>query len=91
MANNVVKSEHLLSIADLIAKKRDDLELNPDEIKQFIDGLSNGDVQDCHVGAMLMAIYLNDNFNKFLFYSFNSFEYFRYDRKRNLFNDNVYA
>ena len=36
MANNVVKSEHLLSIPDLIAKKRDGLELNPDEIKQFI-------------------------------------------------------
>jgi pyrimidine-nucleoside phosphorylase len=50
-----------LSITDLIAKKRDGLELNSDEIKQFIDGLSNGDVQDCHVGAMLMAIYIKGN------------------------------
>lgn len=46
------------SIPDLIAKKRDGLELTADEIKQFIAGLSNGDVQDCHVGAMLMAIYI---------------------------------
>ena len=59
MANNVVQPEHSLSIADLIAKKRDNLELNPDEIKQFIDGLSNGDVQDCHVGAMLMAMFIS--------------------------------
>ncbi|CAF1062712.1 unnamed protein product [Adineta steineri] len=51
-------SENSLSIPDLIAKKRDDIELSPDEIKQFIQGLSNGDVQDCHVGAMLMAIYI---------------------------------
>ncbi|CAF4396119.1 unnamed protein product, partial [Adineta steineri] len=50
--------ENSLSIPDLIAKKRDDIELSPDEIKQFIQGLSNGDVQDCHVGAMLMAIYI---------------------------------
>ncbi|CAF1199690.1 unnamed protein product [Adineta ricciae] len=50
--------EHALSIPDLIAKKRDGLELSPNEIQQFIAGLSNGDVQDCHVGAMLMAIYI---------------------------------
>lgn len=50
-------SEHVQSIPDLITKKRDGLELSPSEIQQFITGLSNGDVQDCQVGAMLMAIY----------------------------------
>ncbi|UJR36498.1 hypothetical protein I4U23_029219 [Adineta vaga] len=58
MSTNNKASDHLLSIPDLIAKKRDGLELNSDEIQQFIVGLSNGDVQDCHVGAMLMAIYI---------------------------------
>lgn len=52
------KSNHYSSIPDLIAKKRDGHELDPDEIKQFISGLTNGDVQDCHVGAMLMAIFI---------------------------------
>lgn len=46
------------TIPDLIAKKRDGLELEPEEIQQFIRGLSTGDVQDCHVGAMLMAIFI---------------------------------
>ena len=58
MANPTAKADSHSSIADLIAKKRDGLELEVDEIKQFIAGLSNGDVQDCHVGAMLMAIYI---------------------------------
>ena len=57
MANIAIPSENLLSIPDLIAKKRDGLELNANEIKQFIEGLSNDTVQDCQVGAMLMAIY----------------------------------
>jgi thymidine phosphorylase len=70
MAGNDIKHKHSLSIADLIAKKRDNLELEPDEIKQFIDGLSNGDVQDCHVGAMLMAIYLNGNLTNSFFLLF---------------------
>lgn len=48
---------NLLSIPDLIIKKRDGLELTPAEIKQFISGLSNDTVQDSQVGAMLMAIY----------------------------------
>ncbi|CAF2385166.1 unnamed protein product [Rotaria sp. Silwood2] len=53
-----MNSDHILSIPDLIAKKRDGLELNSHEIQQFIDGLTNGEAQDCHVGAMLMAIFL---------------------------------
>jgi thymidine phosphorylase len=58
MAEIVIKSENQLSIPDLITKKRDGLELTQDEIKQFIEGLSNDTVQDCQVGAMLMAIYI---------------------------------
>ena len=51
-------SESTLSIPDLIAKKRDGATLTDAEIKQFIEGLSNGEVQDSQVGAMLMAIYI---------------------------------
>jgi len=58
MTERTIECNHDSSIPDLIAKKRDGYELNPDEIKQFITGLSNGDVQDCHVGAMLMAIFI---------------------------------
>ncbi|CAF1170355.1 unnamed protein product [Rotaria magnacalcarata] len=56
--NGVIHNNNYASIPDLIAKKRDGHELNPDEIEQFISGLTNGDVQDCHVGAMLMAIFI---------------------------------
>ena len=58
MAGAIIDHHHHASISDLIAKKRDGLELDPDEIQQFIIGLSNGDVQDCHVGAMLMAMFI---------------------------------
>ncbi|CAF0903696.1 unnamed protein product [Adineta steineri] len=58
MTNTINGSNLDLSIPDLIAKKRDGHELDAEEIKQFISGLSNGDVQDCHVGAMLMAIFI---------------------------------
>ncbi|CAF4476192.1 unnamed protein product, partial [Rotaria magnacalcarata] len=56
--NGVIHNNNYASIPDLIAKKRDGHELNPDEIEQFISGLTNGNVQDCHVGAMLMAIFI---------------------------------
>lgn len=52
------------TIPDLITKKRDGLELKPEEIQQFIRGLSTGDVQDCHVGAMLMAIFIRGSIEK---------------------------
>ena len=58
MAHRLLEHVQTLSISDLIAKKRDGQELDADEIRQFINGLSNGDVQDCHVGAMLMAIFI---------------------------------
>ncbi|CAF1144828.1 unnamed protein product [Rotaria sordida] len=53
-----MSSDNILSIPDLIAKKRDGLELNPEEIQQFIGGIKTRDVQDCHAGAMLMAMFL---------------------------------
>lgn len=62
-----MNTQSLLSIPDLIGKKRDGLELSPDEIKQFIEGLSNDTVQDCQVGAMLMAIYTKGSFKFFFF------------------------
>jgi thymidine phosphorylase len=67
MTNTIIEHKHYASIPDLIAKKRDGHELDPDEIKQFISGLSNGDVQDCHVGAMLMAMFIRGIENKFIY------------------------
>lgn len=64
MTERTNECQHYLSIPDLIAKKRDGHELDPDEIKQFITGLSTGDVQDCHVGAMLMAIFIRGEVRK---------------------------
>ena len=82
---------HILSIPDLIAKKRDGLELTADEIQQFIEGLSDGQVQDSQVGSMLMAIYLRGKAKKTHTQSFilyvRWFFPFRNDRKGNiLFN-----
>lgn len=74
---NIQAMDNLLSIPDLIAKKRDGLELSTDEIKQFIEGLSNDAVQDCQVGAMLMAIYVKGNQNIRLHMNLTYF--FRYD------------
>jgi thymidine phosphorylase len=89
MSNNIIEHQNYSSIADLIAKKRDGNELEPDEIKQFIIGLSNGDVQDCHVGAMLMAIFIRGTEKKKKLIKL--IKIFRYDRTRNLFNDNEHA
>ncbi len=44
---------------DIIEKKRDKLELTPDEIKWFIDAYTRGDVADYQAAAFCMAVYLN--------------------------------
>ena len=44
---------------DLILKKRNNEELNKEEIQFFIDGVSNGTIPDYQISAMLMAIYFN--------------------------------
>jgi len=49
----------MLSAYEIIAKKRDGLELSEEEIKWFIQGLLAGKVADYQMSALLMAIYLN--------------------------------
>ena len=44
---------------DIIAKKRDGLELSEEEIKFFIDGYTNDSIPDYQVSALAMAIYFN--------------------------------
>lgn len=47
------------SAYEIIAKKRDGLELSQEEIKWFINGLIAGEVAEYQMSALLMAIYLN--------------------------------
>lgn len=48
-----------MRIYDIIAHKRDGLELTDEEIAFFIKGYTNGEIKDYHAAALLMAIYLN--------------------------------
>ncbi len=43
---------------DIIEKKRDGLELTPEEIDFFIQGYTRGDIPDYQAAAWLMAVYL---------------------------------
>ena len=43
---------------DLIVKKRDGLELTPDEIRFFVQGFTRGDIPDYQVAAWAMAVLL---------------------------------
>uniref|UniRef100_A0A3P9NEY5 Thymidine phosphorylase n=1 Tax=Poecilia reticulata TaxID=8081 RepID=A0A3P9NEY5_POERE len=47
----------MLSIVDLIRKKRDGGQLTDEEIKFFIESVTTKRMQDCQIGAMLMAIW----------------------------------
>src|SRR5437773_2361014 len=47
-----------MSLALIIAKKRDGLALSRKEIGAFVDGFSRGDVPDYQMAALAMAIYL---------------------------------
>jgi len=47
-----------MRIYDIIAKKRDGLELTEEEIKFFITELTNGNIADYQASALLMAIYI---------------------------------
>ncbi|KAL3048653.1 hypothetical protein OYC64_007246 [Pagothenia borchgrevinki] len=47
----------MTSVQDLIRKKRDGETLANEEIKTFIDAVTNKTIQDCQTGAMLMAIW----------------------------------
>lgn len=43
---------------DVIAHKRDGLELTPEEIRWFVDGVVSGEIADYQAAAWLMAVYI---------------------------------
>ena len=45
--------------AKLIEKKRDGIELTPNEIDWFIYNVMNEKIDDCQLSALLMSIYFN--------------------------------
>ncbi|KAM9824611.1 thymidine phosphorylase [Neosynchiropus ocellatus] len=47
----------MTSIPDLIRKKRDGEQLSNEEIKTFIQAVCSKSIQECQIGAMLMAIW----------------------------------
>ncbi|XP_061176923.1 thymidine phosphorylase-like, partial [Saccostrea echinata] len=48
----------MFRIPDLLTKKRDGMALTSEEIRYFVQEVVSGGVQECQLGAMLMAIYL---------------------------------
>ncbi len=48
-----------MNIKEIIQRKRDRQELTKDEIAYFVDGYTKGEIEDYHIAALLMAIYLN--------------------------------
>ena len=49
----------LMRMYDVILKKRNNLELNKEEIDFFINGFTEGTIPDYQASALLMAIYFN--------------------------------
>lgn len=47
-----------MRIYDIIAHKRDGLELSDEEIAFFVKGYTDGEIKDYHAAALVMAIYL---------------------------------
>lgn len=48
-----------ISVPELLQRKRNGDELTSEEIHLFIQSVVTGTAQDCQIGAMLMAMYLN--------------------------------
>ena len=48
-----------MRIIDIIEKKRDKKELTKEEIEYFVNGYTNGNIQDYQAAALIMAIFLN--------------------------------
>ena len=48
-----------MNILEIIAKKRDKLKLNKDEIDFFVQGYTKGEITDYQAAALIMAIYIN--------------------------------
>ncbi|XP_067915439.1 thymidine phosphorylase isoform X2 [Heterodontus francisci] len=51
-------SQLRVSVPEMIRKKRDKQALNAEEIRYFVQGVTNQTIQDSQIGAMLMAIRL---------------------------------
>ena len=47
-----------MNIKEIIAKKRDGLELNKEEISYFVKEYTNGNITDYQAAALIMAIYI---------------------------------
>lgn len=48
-----------MNVQDIIAKKRDKLELSKEEIEYFIENYTNGNITDYQAAALIMSIYIN--------------------------------
>ena len=48
-----------MNIQDIIAKKRDGMELSKDDIRYFVTEYINGNITDYQAAALVMAIYIN--------------------------------
>lgn len=47
-----------MNIIEIIAKKRDGIRLNKEEIDFFIEGYTKGEIADYQAAALVMAIYI---------------------------------
>lgn len=47
-----------MNILEIIAKKRDGVELSNEEIKYFVQGYTKGEISDYQAAALIMAIYI---------------------------------
>ncbi len=53
-----------MNILEIIANKRDKKELTTEEIRYFVKGYTNGEIEDYQAAALIMAIYINGMTNK---------------------------